>query len=111
MSTLRIQVRTFSEPKPSRAVPTFSISTKELGGSQEKFRGKYREFLGGVVERIDIHLDQQTFEHDLKITFCLPIVDDSLEYLDPDRKSAGYQVKDGLTRKTARSKKIQPAAA
>ena len=93
------------------------IRIKELGKEQkwldwvEKYAdqvgelGDYtdaqkKEYLEGIVDRINVSLDQTTKDHQLDILFRLPLVGDSIEYRDADDKSAGYEVVNGETTET-----------
>ena len=90
------------------------IKTKELG-SQKKWLDwitKYadrvvaldelketdrQEYLEGIVDRIEVRLDQETNDHQLKIKFKIGLVGDGIEYNDPKNKSEGYTVIEGAT--------------
>ena len=59
-----------------------------------------KEYLEGIVDRIDVRLDKLTNDHHLDVVFRLRLVDDGIQYLDENNKSAGYEIIQG--------KNIQP---
>ena len=59
-----------------------------------------KEYLDGIIDRIEVRLDQETRDHQLDIIFRLPLVGDGVEYVDKNNKSAGYQLVDGYTTTT-----------
>ena len=59
-----------------------------------------KEYLDGVIDRIEVRLDQETRDHHLDIIFRLPLVGDGVEYVDKNNKSAGYELVDGDTTTT-----------
>lgn len=94
------------------------LRIKELGKEQKwlDWVGKYAEhidavceftdeerkdYLEGIVDRINVFLDKETLDHYLDIHFRLPLVNDGIEYKDPENKSSGYTVVEG--KKTATS--------
>ena len=54
-----------------------------------------KEYLDGIIDRIEVRLDQETKDHHLDIIFRLPLVGDGIEYVDKNNKSAGYELVDG----------------
>ena len=56
---------------------------------------KKKEYLEGVLEKIEVSLDKQTLNHDLRVFFRMGLVDDKIEYKNPKKKSAGYAVIEG----------------
>ena len=56
---------------------------------------KKREYLDGLLERIDVCLNKQTLNHDLKVFFHVGLVDDRVEYNSSNNKSEGYEVLEG----------------
>ena len=56
---------------------------------------KKREYLDGLLERIDVCLNKQTLNHDLKVFFRVGLVDDRVEYNSSNNKSEGYEVLEG----------------
>ena len=56
-----------------------------------------KEYLEGIIDRIDVRLDKETLDHHLDVIFKLPLVGDDIKYIDETRKSAGYEVVDGDT--------------
>ncbi len=54
-----------------------------------------RDYLKGILDRIDVQFDQDTKEHNLKIAFKLPLVGDGIEYEDAKLKGKGYRVLEG----------------
>ena len=90
------------------------IRTKELGnqrrwldwiekyadrvGAVEDFTNEEKkEYLEGVLNRIEVRLDAETNDHQLDIIFKMGLVGDAVEYADDDDKGAGYTVVEGAT--------------
>jgi hypothetical protein len=67
-------------------------------GSLEEFSNEEKkEYLEGILQRIDVSLDKETNDHHLDLTFNLGLVGDGIEYKDPEKKSGGYEVVEGST--------------
>ena len=49
------------------------------------------------MDRIEVRLDNKTNDHTLKVFFRMGLVGDGIEYVDPNRRSAGYRVIEGKT--------------
>ena len=49
----------------------------------------------GIVERIDVKWLKEPRQHELTITFKLPIVGDRIEWKNPKQKSQGYTLVEG----------------
>jgi DNA invertase Pin-like site-specific DNA recombinase len=88
------------------------IRTKNLGDQKSwlDWIGKYgddltlksdlrkedkQEYLEGLLDRIEVRLDNKTNDHTLKVFFRMGLVGDGIEYVDPNRKGAGYKVIEG----------------
>ena len=54
-----------------------------------------KEYVSGLVERIDVRYDKANNEHHLAIRFQLPIVGDQLKWNDRGKRSAGYSLLKG----------------
>ena len=54
-----------------------------------------KEYISGLVERIEVRLDKETLDHNLRVFFRMALVDDAIEYKNPKQKSEGYRVKEG----------------
>jgi len=68
----------------------------ESVGSTASFIEEQRKaYIDGILTRIDAGWDADKQTHTLKMHFRLPIVGDQLRWLDPKRKSKGYEVVDG----------------
>ena len=48
-----------------------------------------------MIDRINVGFDPKTKEHLIDIKFKYPIVGDRHEYIDPSKKSKGYEIIDG----------------
>lgn len=65
-------------------------------GSMDDFSNEdKKEYLDGILERIEVSLDKETNDHHLDLTFSMGLVGDGIEYQDPKNKSAGYDVIEG----------------
>ncbi len=62
---------------------------------QRVLKGGKKEYLEGIVRRIDVTLDKKTNDHHLDLTFALPLVGDGIEYQNPKKKGDGYRVIEG----------------
>ena len=54
-----------------------------------------KEYLRGLLDRIEVRLDKKTLDHELQVFFRLGLVGDGIEYVNPKRKSDGYKVVEG----------------
>lgn len=54
-----------------------------------------KQYLEGLIERIEVKLDKETLNHHLKVFFRMGLVDDKIEYKNPKKKSEGYEVFEG----------------
>jgi DNA invertase Pin-like site-specific DNA recombinase len=65
-------------------------------GSLEDFSNEdKKEYLEGILRRIDVSLDKETNDHHLDLTFNLGLVGDGVEYSNTRDRSAGYEVVEG----------------
>ena len=88
------------------------IRTKELGREKSwlDWLGKYgdkltvdsdlsnedkKEYLKGLVDKIEVRLDKETNDHHLDVFFQLGLVGDGIQYDEPKRKGGGYKVVEG----------------
>ena len=92
------------------------IKTKELGNQKkwldwiERYHDKIgvvesfsdedkKDYLIGIIDKIEVRLDKGTNDHHLKIKFNMGLVDDGVVYQNPDKKSGGYTVVEGVSEK------------
>ena len=62
----------------------------------EKFsKEELQDAINQFVDKITVRFDHEKTEHIVTIKFKLPLVDDNLDYKDPDDKSKGYKVGKG----------------
>ena len=54
-----------------------------------------KEYIGGLVKRIDVLYDSENREHHLTLTMKLPIVNDGIKKLRSGRQGREYEVKQG----------------
>jgi DNA invertase Pin-like site-specific DNA recombinase len=54
-----------------------------------------RDYLHGLIDRIDVWKDDENGGHKVIIKFNIGIVEDSVIYKNPKNKSGGYEVKEG----------------
>ena len=47
------------------------------------------------IDRLTVSLDSETNEHMIDINFKYPIVGDQHQYVDPSKKSKGYEIIEG----------------
>jgi hypothetical protein len=88
------------------------IRTKELSNQKSwlDWIGKYgekltlesempkedkKEYLQGLLDRIEVELDKDTNDHTLKVFFRLGLVGDGIEYVSEGSKKDGYKVIEG----------------
>jgi DNA invertase Pin-like site-specific DNA recombinase len=96
----------------TNALEQSRIKSKELGNHQSwlDWIDKYgddltltsnlpkedrKEYLHGLLDRIEVRLDKKTLDHELQVFFRLGLVGDGIEYVNPKRKSDGYKVVEG----------------
>ena len=68
-----------------------------VGAVEDFTKEEKKEYLEGVLNRIEVWLDAETNDHHLDITFKMGLVGDGIEYQDDDDKGAGYTVVEGAT--------------
>ncbi len=64
-----------------------------------------KEYIGGLVKRIDVRYDSDNREHHLTLTMNLPIVNDGIKKLRSGREGWEYEVTPGTETITLVSKK------
>ena len=64
-----------------------------------------KEYIGGLVKRIDVLYDSQNREHNLTLTTNLPIVNDGVKKLRAGKKGRKYEVTPGVDTISLISKK------
>jgi len=68
----------------------------------DKFTPEERhEFLSGIVSEVVV-TEHDKQEHKLEVFFRFPYVGDKLVYVDPNKKSKGYKIKNGKKVKSTR---------
>ena len=68
---------------------------EQLSLQSELPKKEKKEYLEGLLDRVEVRLDKKTNDHTLKAYFHMGLVGDGIEYVDPKRKSAGYKVLEG----------------
>ena len=68
-----------------------------VGAVEDFTNEEKKEYLEGVLNRIEVRLDTETNDHQLDIVFKMGLVGDNIEYEDDDDKDAGYTVVEGAT--------------
>jgi hypothetical protein len=109
----KIKANLVAEMKSKKdALEQTRIRTKELGNQKKwlEWIEKYgddlalkselpkedkREYLEGLLDRIEVRLDKETNDHQLKVFFLLGLVGDGIEYEKPRRSGDGYKVVEG----------------
>ena len=74
------------------AIENYHFKIGEYGSLSET---KRRDYLVGILNRIEVQYDKESKEHVSDIQFKLPLVGDGIEYQDKKDKSKGYQLLDG----------------
>lgn len=69
-----------------------SVDSKSQLSDEQK-----KEYIAGLVERIDVRYDKANNEHQLVIRFQLPIVGDALKWNDRGKRKLGYKLLHGST--------------
>ena len=54
-----------------------------------------KEYLEGLLEKIEVRLVKNGTDHHLDVFFQLGVVGDGIEYAEPKRKGGGYKVVEG----------------
>jgi len=68
---------------------------EQLSLQSELPKEEKKEYLEGLLDRVEVRLDKKTNDHTLKTFFHMGLVGDGIEYVDPNRRSAGYKVIEG----------------
>jgi hypothetical protein len=103
LSDARQELRGASDRKRwVRWLDAFGESIKPQGQQSDEDKKGY---IAGLVERIDARYLSDSREHELKIHFKLPIVDDGIKWNVPSNKKKGYTVVGGEREATVTVKK------
>ena len=110
------------------------IRTKELGNQKSwlDWIGKYgddltlksempkedkKEYLQGLLDKIEVRLDKETNDHILTVYFRMGLVGDGIEYINPSSKKDGYKVIEGrsdrsviISRENSRDRAKRPSS-
>lgn len=73
-------------------IDTFGAEVKNTKQYTDEQR---RDYVASIVERIHVKWLQEPRQHELTITFKLPIVRDRIEWKNPKQKSQGYTLVEG----------------
>ena len=69
---------------------------KDLQLTERMTKERKKEYLDGLISRIEVRLDKKTLNHNLKVFFHLGLVGDEIRYKD-GKKGDGYEVLEGTT--------------
>jgi len=64
-----------------------------------------KEYIEGLVERIEVRYDRDSNDHELAVQFRMPIVGDSIRYKDRRKKKLGYDLLSGDSIATVKVRK------
>ena len=64
-----------------------------------------KEYIAGLVERIDVRYDRDSNEHQLTVQFRMPIVGDGIRWKDRSKKKLGYDLLKGQSLATVTLRK------
>lgn len=67
----------------------------EITGTESFTDQQRKDYIAGIVERINVQWLPDDRAHELEFHFRLPIVGDGIEWLDTKRKSKGYTLNEG----------------
>jgi hypothetical protein len=54
-----------------------------------------KDYVYGIIDRIEVRLDQESKDYHLDTVFRLPLLGHGIEYVNKNDKSAGYELVDG----------------
>ena len=83
----------------------------EIEGLDSKSEVERKEYIEGLVKRIDVRWHEEKREHELTLTMHLPIVGDGITWRDKDkiigkgRQAVRYDLHEGSTATTVAAKK------
>ena len=77
-------------------VDWLALFKKEVQDKSNLTEEQKRDYLQRVVDRIEVRFDQEENRHELQITFRVPIVEDQIVYNNPDRRTEGWVIEDGV---------------
>ncbi len=85
----KTRLNTMQLDRQNKWVDWVSKYHDRIAGFNEFSEKEKKEYLEGIIERINVRLEHETMEHVLTISFKLPLVDDGIKYLTSN-KSDGY---------------------
>ena len=69
---------------------------KKIDENENLTNEEKRDYLSNIIEKISVSYDQKTKHHSIDIQFCLPIVNDSLIFVNENDHREGWSVDEGL---------------
>jgi len=99
----RLQIRGGSEKR--KWTSWLEAFGSELKPDNQLSDEEKKMFIDGLVDRIDVKYLPDSREHELRLRFRLPIVNDAIKWVDPKNKRKGYNIVDGELETTLAAKK------
>lgn len=90
-----IQLELRGETERRKWVDWIDAFGAEVKNTNQYTDEQRRDYIAGIVERIDVKWLKETRQHELTIRFRLPIVGDGIEWKNPKQKSLGYALVEG----------------
>lgn len=93
VSDLQLKLEGFTERK--RWINWIDAFGEQVGNTATMTDEQRQAYIQGIVERIEVRWITELKQHQINIQFRLPIVGDGLKWIDPSKKSLGYELVDG----------------
>ncbi len=101
---IQARIETLRDGVKNQALERKWIDWVKAFGDEVKLKSELtpsekREYLRGMIERIDVKFLADTKQHQLEIKFIKPIVGDGIVYKKPSQRPRVYRLRKGSTRK------------
>lgn len=98
LAEIKLQLQTeTTRQKWVNWLDAFGTDVKNTNSFDDEQR---KQYIAGIVERIDVRWLPELREHEMTIHFRLPIVGDGIQWIDPKHKSKGYALVEGQSTDT-----------
>ena len=113
LANLQLQLKGAGESR--KWVDWLKIFGETIDGKKDLSDEERKSYLAGLIEKITVRYSREQKEHQLDLSFQLPIVNDGIVWKNPKRKSEGYRLKKGkqtvsveIKKKDPRSRSMKP---
>lgn len=98
LAEVKLQLQT--ETTKKRWVDWIDAFGAEIKGTSTFTEEQRKEYIAGIVDRIDVKWLAEERQHEVTIHFRLPIIGDGIQWIDAKQKSKGYTLIDGQRTET-----------